>query len=143
MLRFTWDTSRFVRDFAYRPFTVYGRPFQIFLLSPSNTTLRSRNPQPQAVKFGLFPVRSPLLRESLFVLYSSGYLDVSLRLVSLLESYVFRLGSSAMMQMGFPHSEIFGSTRACHSPKLIAAYHVLHRLLMPRHPLCALSSLTK
>src|SRR6185369_5524040 len=28
------------------------------------------------------------------------------------------------------------------SPKLIAASHALHRLLVPRHPLCALSSLT-
>ena len=27
------------------------------------------------------------------------------------------------------------------SPKLIAAYHVFHRLLVPRHPPCALSSL--
>ena len=30
---------------------------------------------------------------------------------------------------------------ACHSPELIAAYRVLHRLLMPRHPPCALISL--
>jgi hypothetical protein len=31
---------------------------------------------------------------------------------------------------------------ACGSPKLIAACHVLLRLLLPRHPPCALSSLT-
>ena len=30
----------------------------------------------------------------------------------------------------------------CSSPKLFAAYHVLHRLIVPRHPSCALSSLT-
>ena len=30
----------------------------------------------------------------------------------------------------------------CAYPKLIAAYHVLHRLLMPRHSPCALCSLT-
>ena len=30
----------------------------------------------------------------------------------------------------------------CTYPKLIAAYHVLHRLLMPRHSPCALCSLT-
>ena len=40
-----------------------------------------------------------------------------------------------------PHSEISGSKRICRSPKLIAAYHVLHRLLAPRHSLCALQSL--
>ena len=43
---------------------------------------------------------------------------------------------------GFPHSEISGSQLICSSPKLIAACHVLHRLLMPRHSPCALISLT-
>ena len=42
----------------------------------------------------------------------------------------------------FPHSEISGSQLICSSPKLIAACHVLHRLLMPRHSPCALISLT-
>ena len=44
---------------------------------------------------------------------------------------------------GFPHSEISGSSLICSSPKLFAACHVLHRLLMPRHSPCALISLTK
>ena len=43
---------------------------------------------------------------------------------------------------GFPHSEICGSMLICSSPQLIAAYHVLLRLLMPRHSPCALHSLT-
>ena len=43
---------------------------------------------------------------------------------------------------GLPHSEISGSKPMCGSPKLIAACHVLRRLLMPRHSPCALSSLT-
>ena len=43
---------------------------------------------------------------------------------------------------GFPHSDISGSQLICSSPKLIAAYHVLHRLLMPRHSPCALLRLT-
>src|SRR5260221_14355233 len=47
-----------------------------------------------------------------------------------------------MTPVGFPHSEIPGSKLVCHFPGLIAAYHVLHRLLVPRHPPCALSSLT-
>src|ERR1700692_1830339 len=45
-------------------------------------------------------------------------------------------------QNGFPQSEIPGSKPACGSPRLIAASHVLHRLLAPRHPPYALSSLT-
>ncbi len=43
--------------------------------------------------------------------------------------------------VGFPHSEIPGSKPACGSPRLIAACHVLLRLLAPRHPPYALSSL--
>jgi hypothetical protein len=42
---------------------------------------------------------------------------------------------------GFPHSDIPGSKPACGSPRLFAACHVLHRLLAPRHPPYALSSL--
>ncbi len=42
---------------------------------------------------------------------------------------------------GFPHSEILGSKLACSSPRLIAACHVLLRLLAPRHSPYALSSL--
>ena len=36
------------------------------------------------------------------------------------------------------HSEIFGLMLVCSYPKLIAAYHVLHRLPVPRHPPYAL-----
>ena len=42
---------------------------------------------------------------------------------------------------GFPHSGIFGSKLDDSSPKLIAAIHALRRLLTPRHPPYALSSL--
>ena len=38
------------------------------------------------------------------------------------------------LAVGLPHSEIRGSTIARISPQLIAACHVLHRLLVPRHP---------
>ena len=42
---------------------------------------------------------------------------------------------------GFPHSEIHGSKLILSSPWLIAEYHVLHRLLLPRHPPNALLAL--
>ena len=47
-----------------------------------------------------------------------------------------------MTRIGFPHSDICVSTPACGSSQLIAANHVLHRLLAPRHPPSALTSLT-
>ncbi len=36
--------------------------------------------------------------------------------------------------IGLPHSEIPGSKAVLTSPGLFAEYHVLHRLLLPRHP---------
>ena len=63
---------------------------------------------------------------------SSRYLDVSVPGVPhvTLCIYVTFHDSSPWV---FPHSEICGSKLICSSPQLIAAYHVLHRLLMPRH----------
>ncbi len=43
---------------------------------------------------------------------------------------------------GLPHSEIRVSKDICSYTRLIAACHVLRRLLMPRHSPCALFSLT-
>lgn len=40
----------------------------------------------------------------------------------------------------FPHSDIYGSQNVCFSPQLFAAFRVLHRLLVPRHPPIALIS---
>jgi hypothetical protein len=48
-----------------------------------------------------------------------------------------------MTLAGFPHSGISGSTPTCGSPKLIAAYHALPRLSVPRHPPCALLPLDR
>ena len=47
-----------------------------------------------------------------------------------------------MTHIGFPHSDIHGSKLSSSSPWLFAGKHVLHRLLVPRHPSYALSSLT-
>src|ERR1700761_6244633 len=44
---------------------------------------------------------------------------------------------------GFPHSEILGSKLVRSSPRLIAAYHVLHRLSAPRHPPDTLKTLDR
>ena len=103
--------------------------------------LRGPNPGMHAFRFGLFRFRSPLLTESLVVFSSSGYLDVSVHRVPF-HSLWIGLWILEVFSSRFPHSEISGSMDICSSPKLIAAYHVFHRLLVPRHPPCALFSLT-
>ena len=103
--------------------------------------LRGPNPGMHAFRFGLFRFRSPLLTESHVVFSSSGYLDVSVHRVPLL-TLCIGVRILEVCSSGFPHSEISGSKDICSSPKLFAAYHVFHRLLVPRHPPCALYSLT-
>jgi len=84
---------------------------------------------------------------------SSGYLDVSVPRVRFFnpmysgQRYLCYLiidtreGNNNQISGGLPHSEILGSKPIPGSPKLIAGYHVLHRLLLPRHPPNALIAL--
>ena len=97
---------------------------------------RPYNPTVQAQWFGLFRVRSPLLAESLLFSFPSGTEMVHFPEFALLILCI------QIRVIGFPHSEIDGSSDECSSPSLIAAFHVLHRLEVPRHPPFALSSLT-
>ena len=103
---------------------------------------RGPNPGMHASRFGLFRFRSPLLTESHVVFSSSGYLDVSVHRVPYIWLCIHHM-LTEVLSARFPHSDISGSQDMCSSPKLFAAYHVFHRLLVPRHPPCALYSLTK
>ena len=73
---------------------------------------------------------------------SWGYWDVSVHPVSPRKAMDSLYATWLFGPCGFPHSEICGSKCMCHSPQLIAACHVLHRRLVPRHSPCALSNLT-
>src|ERR1700676_24866 len=92
-------------------------------------------------RFRLFRFRSPLLSESRFLSFPPGTEMVHFPGFARARLWIHR-AVRGFCPRGFPHSEISGSKPACGSPKLIAACHVLHRLLLPRHPPCALSSLT-
>ena len=111
------------------------------VLLNSLNQFRGPNPGVHALRFGLFRVRSPLLTESHVVFSSSGYLDVSVHRVPF-HSLWIGLWILEVFSSRFPHSEISGSMDICSSPKLFAAYHVFHRLLVPRHPPYALISIT-
>ena len=69
---------------------------------------------------------------------SSGYLDVSVPRVCFTCLCIQQ--KIPLESGGFPHSEIRGSKLIRSSPRLIAAYHVLHRLLEPRHSRNALNN---
>ena len=101
-------------------------------VAASSTPGRQRPHAFRAPRFGLAPVRSPLLGGSLLDFLSSGYLDVSVPPVA--SHYVGSRPSPA----GFPHSGTPGSKPVCGSPGTIAACRALRRLPAPRHPPCAL-----
>ena len=56
---------------------------------------------------------------------------------------MYSAGDNAVLPaLGFPIRESAGQWLFSASPRLIAAVHALHRLLVPRHPPCALPILT-
>ena len=129
--------------FAYGTFTLYGLGFP----SPHSARLCSimpvHNPAPNYSGSVWTLPRSLATTYGITIVFSScGYLDVSVPHVSPPHTMYLCTDTRAFTPGGFPHSEICGSKAICASPQLIAACHVLHRLLAPRHSPCALSSLT-
>ncbi len=100
----------------------------------------SYNPKRQASWFGL--VRFAAATQGIaFAFSSSGYLDVSVPGSAFSYPMYSDMDTTPLRVVGF-HSEISGSKLAYSSPKHIGVRPVLHRLLVPRHPPCALSNLT-
>ena len=140
MSRPTLDSAWAHSDFVYGAFTLSGRLSQsrsTILISP---VLRSEPRHARTPVWAL--ARSLAATGAITVVFSSsGYLDVSVRRVPLAYLCV-QYTMTVVCTAGFPHSEISGSLVVCTSPKLFAAYHVFHRLPVPRHPPCALSRIT-
>ena len=89
---------------------------------------------------GLVPVRSPLLRESRLISFPPGTEMFQFPGFAS-TSYGFRCRYPAS-RVGFPIRRSPGQSLFISLPGLIADYHVLHRLLPPRHPPYALIHLT-
>ena len=125
--------------FTYRAVTFYGEPSQVLLL---RYFVHCAVHTPKALLLSVWPLPLSLAatRRISFDFSSSAYLDVSVQRVPLITLWIHVMiaGSSPVW---FPNSEICGSKLICSSPQLIAACHVLRRLLMPRHSPYALFSL--
>ena len=127
-------------NFAYGIFTLSDQISQNCSAIDSSTLC---SPQPRGARTTVWALSISLAAtlEIEVSFFSSGYLDVSVPPVPFhtlwIGVWILEVCSS-----GFPHSEISGSKDICSFPKLFAAYHVFHRLLVPRHPPYALSSMT-
>ena len=128
-------------SFAYGAFTLSGRLSQNLSARITESIMRS---EPHGARTMVWPLSISLaatLEIEKFSFSSSPYLDVSVQAVPFHTLWIgvwMHEGCSC----GFPHSDICGSVDICSSPQLFAAYHVFHRLLVPRHPPCALFCLT-
>ena len=127
-------------SFAYEAFTLFGWLSQNHSARNRKSILRS---EPRNARISVCPLSISLAAtlEIDFSFSSSGYLDVSVHRVPFLTLWI-HVRIHAVCACGFPHSDICGSRLICSSPQLFAAYHVFRRLLVPRHPPCALIRLT-
>ena len=126
--------------FAYGAFTLSGRLSQNLSARLFESFMRS---EPHGARTMVWPLSISLAAtlEIDFSFSSSGYLDVSVHRVPFHTLWI-GVWIHEVFSCGFPHSDIHGSRDICSSPWLFAAYHVFLRLLVPRHPPCALSCLT-
>ena len=131
-------SSLSVFSFTYGTLTLCGRLSHTVQLDTSDL---DASPNPEDLRPSVWPPpRSLATTSGISVdVFSSPYLDVSVQAVPFLHLFD---SVQDTLAGGFPHSDISGSLLICSSPKLFAACHVLHRLLMPRHSPCALISLT-
>ena len=131
--------------FAYAPITLYGASSQRASANDwigNSTVAGPTTPdRPKSTWFGLLRFRSPLLSQSRFLSFPSGTEMVHFPEFAHTRLWIHR-AVRRFYQRGFPHSDIPELKPACGSSRLIAACHVLHRHLLPRHPPCALSNLT-
>ncbi len=126
--------------FAYGAFTLSGRLSQNLSARIVESIMRS---EPRNARISVWPLSLSLAATyEIDVSFSSSpYLDVSVQAVPLL-TLCIGVRMTGVFPAGFPHSDIHGSKDICSSPWLFAAYHVFLRLLVPRHPPCALFCLT-
>ena len=129
-----------ISDFTYGAFTLSGRSSQ-----NRSVILNESRPQsePRSARTSVWALSISLAAtlEIDVSFFSSGYLDVSVHRVPSVYLWI-QYTVTEVSSAGFPHSDICGLSLICSSPQLFAAYHVFLRLLVPRHPPCALIRLT-
>ena len=124
-------------SFAYGTFTLSGLLSQNSSAGITESIMRSEPRNARTPVWALSISLAATLEIDKFSFSSSPYLDVSVQAVPLHTLWI-GVWMIRVLRTGFPHSDICGSRIICISPQLFAAYHVFLRLLVPRHPPCAL-----
>ena len=152
------NRSKQTTPYSYTTITLSGAPFKCFtfdavLSLPDPSTARSQTaPQPRSCNACQLSHTTGLASSAFARHYSRNHnCFLFLRVLrcftsprSLQHPYRFKVRSPDMTPVfrGFPIRTSTDQSSFTNSPWLIAGYNVLHRLLMPRHPPIALSSLS-
>jgi hypothetical protein len=154
--RATWDTIRESQEFRLRGYhplcryfprssathaISYSLPGQQLRLDGPATPNTQRLLAMTRARFGLFPFRSPLLRESRLLYFPVG---TEMFHFPTFPPPALCVQAGAMghdAQSGFPIRKSPDQSLVADSPGLIAGSYVLLRLLVPRHSPCALINL--
>ena len=128
--------------FGYRAVTFCGWPFQAASPTSHATLMGVLQPRIEDRRFGLFPFRSPLLRESHLLSLPPGTEMFQFPGCAFPTLCIQSHECHPFADGGLPHSEISRIKAYLQLPGHIGVRPVLHRLLVPRHPPCALHSLT-
>ena len=128
--------------FAYQTFTIYGLPFQVILLTSLNQ-LCSPNPYHiTTIGLGSSSFARHYSRNRFFFLFLWVLRCFSSPRSLHIHYFTYVWITGILLPVEFPHSDIHGLSDICSYPWLFAAYHVLLRLLVPRHSPYALNNLT-
>ena len=134
--------------FVYEAVTLFGCPFQSYSTKINNynfgdcilqniynltTPISQRTQAITWYRFRLFPIRSPLQRESLRFLFLALLRCFSSRSSPHYNIYSYS-DTSGLPKVSFLIRKSSDQSLIDSSPKLMAAFRLLHRLLMPRHP---------
>ena len=133
---YNWSALLFVYE-AVTPYGVSSHTLQL------NATIPFVVLTPKVLLLSVWPLpRSLATTKGISVdVFSSPYLDVSVQAVPSVYLWI-QYTVTGLLPAGFPHSDIHGSLPAFGYPWLFVDRYVLLRLPVPRHPPCALLSLT-
>ena len=128
--------------FIYQTFTIYGLVSQLILLT-SFDGLCSPNPYHiTTIGLGSSSFARHYSRNRFFFLFLWVLRCFSSPRSLLMYYFTHTWVTRLFPLVEFPHSDIYGLSDICSYPQLFAAYHVLLRLLVPRHSPYALNNLT-
>ena len=141
-VRYYSGATWLVSDFVYGSFTLFAWLFQNHSTIFLNTFRWSATPKNKSFGLASFPFARRYLGNRCFFLLLGLLRCFSSPRFLILRYFIHTAVPAHYYRWVPPFGNLRFITDICSLPQLIAACHVLHRLLVPRHPPYALFNLT-